>query len=112
MRIVKEINEAFANGDVGSFDRYLAEDTRWQIIGISTITGKTNIMNSLGKNDLQEVPFVTAKEFTLEGSSIIVESRGQATRKSGSTYDAVYRDVYILENGKIRELTTYVIETI
>lgn len=110
--LIQKINEAFAKGDVDVFSEYLSDDTRWNIIGISTIIGKSRIMNAMEMKELESLPVVTVKNVVAEGDSVVVESTGKATRKVGPPYNASYCDVYRLKDGKIEEFTTYVIETI
>ncbi len=110
--LIQRINQAFADGDIDFFSNFLDEDTRWNIIGISTITGKHNIMKAMEKEELEAFPEVSVKNIIAEGDSVVVESTGKAIRKTGAPYHASYCDVYQLRDGKIQEFTTYVIETV
>ena len=42
----------------------------------------------------------------------LVGSTGSSARNIGSSYRASYRDVYLVEDGKIKELNTFVIDTV
>lgn len=110
-QLIEKINEAFANGNTDVFSQYLSSDTRWNIISISTITGKGNIMSAMDKQELESLPQITVKNVLAEGDTVVVESSGIAKRKTGLAYSASYRDIYRLEDGKIKEFTTYVIES-
>ena len=109
--VIEKINEAFALGNTDVLSRYLSNESRWQIISISTISGKTNILRALGKEELASLPEITVKHVITEGDTVVVESSGVAMRRSGQPYTASYRDVYKLEEGMITEFTTYVIES-
>jgi uncharacterized protein len=110
--LIQKINDAFARGDTEYLSDYLAENARWNIIGISTIVGKQNIMKALEIHELESFPDVNVNHVIAEGDSVVVESTGKANRRAGGTYKASYCDVYRFKNGKINEFTTYVIETI
>ena len=110
--LIQKINEAFAQGNTDFFLHHLAEDARWNIISISTITGKDNIEKNMEVQGLETFPVVTVKNVTEQGDSVVVESTGNASRKRGAGYTASYCDIYRMENGKIKEFTTYVIETV
>ncbi len=109
--LIQKINEAFAKGDTEYLSAFLTDDTRWNIIGISTVIGKSNILKALEMQELETFPDITVNNVVAEGESVVVESTGKAIRKSGTTYRASYCDVYRLQDGKIKEFTTYVIET-
>src|SRR5688572_16454049 len=100
--LIEKINEEFANGDTYLFSEYLSQDTRWNIISVSTISGKKNIMNALGKQELETLPQITIKSVQAEGDTVVVESSGIAKRKTGCAYCASYKDVYRLEDGLIK----------
>jgi hypothetical protein len=40
-----------------------------------------------------------------------VESRGKETTEIGETNNPAYCDIYRIKNGKLQELTTYVVDT-
>ena len=109
--IIEKINEAFAGGNIDFFSAYITEETQWNVIGISTLIGKKKIMGALQSKELESPPVVTVRNVVAEGDSVIVQSTGNAVRKTGESYQASYCDVYRLKNGKIKEFTTYVIET-
>jgi len=50
---------------------------------------------------------VTAHHFIAEGEYVVVEGRGQATTKTGKSYNNTYCFVFRLANGKIQALTEY-----
>ena len=108
--LIQRINEEFANGDTYLFTEYLSPDIKWNIISVSTISGKKNILNAMEKQELETLPQLTIKSVQAEGDTVVVESSGIAKGRSGCTYCASYKDVYRLEDGLIKEFTTYVIE--
>ena len=110
--LLHKINEAIANGNIEFLAQCFSEDTRWNIIGISTITGKDNILRAMENHQLDPAPQVTVKTIAEDGNSLVVESTGSSARNIGSSYRASYRDVYLVEDGKIKELNTFVIDTV
>ncbi|MBC7947805.1 MAG: nuclear transport factor 2 family protein [Chitinophagaceae bacterium] len=109
--LIDKVNEAFARGDTEYFLSCLAEDARWTTIGISTINGKSNISQAMAMRGSDSLPEVTVRHVMSDGDSVVVESSGVATRREGAPYRSTYRDVYLVKDGKIKEFTTYVIET-
>lgn len=103
----KEICEEFAKGNVAFFRKYLSETINWNILGNGTITGKKNVMDTLGMIDFESYPVITIKTVIAEGDMVVIESTGKATTKKGNPYYQTYCDVYHLKKGKIQECTTY-----
>jgi ketosteroid isomerase-like protein len=110
--LIQRINKAFSEGNTEVLLENLADDACWNVIGITSIVGKKNIAKEMQKHDFETTPVVTVKNIIAEGDAVMVESTGRATRKTGIPYMALYRDVYRLKDGKIKEFTTYVIEVI
>jgi ketosteroid isomerase-like protein len=61
--------------------------------------------------EFETLPEITVRNISAEGDIVMVQSTGKAIGKTGKPFDASYCDVYRLQNGKIKEFTTYVIET-
>jgi ketosteroid isomerase-like protein len=61
--------------------------------------------------ELENFPVLSIKNVISEGDYVVVESTGRTetdTERSGNPF---YCDIYRFKNGKIQELTTYVVDT-
>jgi ketosteroid isomerase-like protein len=108
---LNKIDEKFSKDRNGFFLEYIAEDIKWNIIGAGTITGKKNFLEEMKRQEMEDYPVITIKNVIIEGEFIIVESTGKIYYKTGKPYEPAYCDIYRLEDGKIRELTTYIVNT-
>lgn len=108
---VNKIDERFSKDRNGFFLEYIADDIHWNIIGKNTIIGKKNFLEEMKMQELENFPVITIKNVIVEGEYIIVESIGKAVTKTGKPYNPAYCDIYHLKDGKIQELTTYVVDT-
>lgn len=107
--LIKKINNAFLNGDIKFVSTHLADDIQWNIVGMPVIKGKNDFLVTMeimesavgGFNDID------IKNVVAEGDYVVVESHGNAGVK---TSNPSYCDVYHIINGKIKELTTYIVD--
>lgn len=108
---MNKIDERFTKDRNGFFLEYIAEDIRWNIIGKNSIVGKIKFLEEMKMQELENHPIITIRNVIIEGEYIIVESTGKAVTKTGKPYNTAYCDIYHLQDGKIFELTTYVVDT-
>lgn len=103
-----------AKGNGRPFVEMLADDVRWTIIGTTSWSriyeGKGAVLNDLlaplnanfaGPN------VVTAERFIAEGDMVAVEGRNHSVTKAGPVYLNRYCWVFVLQDGKVREITEY-----
>lgn len=115
--LVKKINEAFSKGNTKFILANVADDIRWNIVGMPTISGKNDFLETMEMMELQSFPLITVRNIIAEGDYVVVESAGkqgtseQAIGKTGEQNNPSYCDVYLIKDGKVKELTTYVVDT-
>lgn len=109
---IKTVTYGYDNKDVSFYLDYLAEDVRWNIIGKEPVIGKENFIEAMIKEELESFPVITIINVISNGEYVIVESRGKAVIKKGTHFIRAYCDIYRLRNGKICEVTTYIVETV
>jgi len=109
--LIEKINEEFSRNNNEFYLDFLADDIRWNIIGQSTIIGKSNFLKAMKMEELESFPVITIKNIIAEGEYVVVESIGKATTKTGKSYKPAYCDIYRIKNGKIHEMTTYFVDT-
>ena len=55
-------------------------------------------------------PAITVSRMTEEHDIVVAEGAVRAQRKGGGVLNAVFCDVFAMERGKIKRLTTYLLE--
>jgi len=55
-------------------------------------------------------PMITVTRVIEENDVVVAEGRVQAARKDGGYLDAVFCDVFVMENARIKQLTSYLME--
>lgn len=112
-QFLRKFNEAFASGDIATITESVTDHIRWVMVGDQTIEGKNALAEALES-------MVPPNGMTMSIDSVITHGReaavhGIITMKDEAGADKTYAfcDVYRfngLKNGKISELTSFVIE--
>ena len=102
-----KISEKFAEGNFEFAETYLADDIKWNILGENSITGKQQVLEVSKMLHLESFPIITIKNIIAEGNYVVIESTGEATTKKGKQYNQTYCDVFRFNEGKLKEVTTY-----
>lgn len=108
--IIRKVNEGFSEGNVEKILEHVAEDVRWDIVGISTHIGKEAFGREVKNENFEGLPLITVTTEIEEGDYLAVEGEVQCRLKGGAVFKAYFFDAYRLENGKIREMRSYLIE--
>src|SRR5687767_1009380 len=108
--IIRKVNEGFSSGDEAKILTYVANDVRWDILGYSTHVGIHEFRKELSNPLFEGLPTINIKNEMVDGDLVAVEGEVQCKRKDGGMMDAFFFDIYRLENGKIKEMRSYVIE--
>lgn len=95
---------------------YLADDIHWYIIGSATIIGKRNFLEAIKmcktiqlNSSEGNFPLIDIKKVTVEGEYIIIKNEGKVFSRTGRPHKVEYYDIYRVKNGKISEMTTYLL---
>ena len=110
-KIVKGIIEMFTGNNHGSYLDYLAEDIKWNIVGMPLICGKNEFIETVNSLELENFKSTKIKNIISEGEFVVVESVGNVNVKTNNSNTPAYCDIYRIKEGKICELTTYIIDT-
>ena len=111
-QLAVEFMEAFSRRD---FDRYLsmlADDGTYEIMGDSVMSGrysKTEFAEAVygSVNIYPESIQFTIRELTAEGERVALEAWGSAKTADGRDYNNNYHLLFIIDDGKIREVREY-----
>ncbi len=113
-KIIERIIKEFTIKNNGFILELLADDIRWNIVGMPPISGKSNFISAFEMMELWQKSSTkiedashscSIKNIIAEGDFVVVESKGA---KNDSP---AYCDIYHLRGGKIDELTTYIVDT-
>ncbi|MFD2629803.1 nuclear transport factor 2 family protein [Oceanobacillus kapialis] len=108
----KEINNAFMTGDVDTLIRNIADDIIWNMVGDKVIKGKDEVIKELEPMRGFKVPHQT-KQIITHGNTAVIEGTMTLDDGHGNKKKYAFCDIYKLnkfKNGKISEITAYLIE--
>lgn len=110
-KIVKKILEMFTGNNHVTYLDYLADDIKWNIVGMPLIHGKDEFIKAVKSLELENFSSSKIKNIISDREFVVVESTGQASVRTEYSNGPAYCDIYRIEDGKICELTTYIIDT-
>ena len=104
---VQQYMEGFRETDHEKILACLSEDVAWYMPGFINIQGKEAFDKEIENDYFEGKPSIQVSRMVEENNIVIAEGSVQSKFKSGEILDAVFCDVFEMENGKIRKLTTY-----
>lgn len=111
MTLNKEtVTEYMAAFRVSDHERILAcltEDVIWEMPGIYQHIGKKAFDKEIENDNFVGSPSIQIIKLIEENNIVIAEGAVQGNMKNGNILDAVFCDVFEMEKGKIKKLTSY-----
>jgi len=85
----------------------LTDDIEWYMPGFFQLSGKEEFDNEIENDAFEGSPTIRILSMTEENDIVVAEGSVKCKFRSGGILDALFCDVFHMENGKIRQLTTY-----
>lgn len=104
---VTEYMTAFRVSDHERILACLTEDVIWEMPGIYEHIGKKAFDKEIENDNFVGSPTIQIIKLIEENNIVIAEGAVQGNMKNGSILDAVFCDVFEMEKGKIKKLTSY-----
>ena len=105
--IVSKYIEGFNKNDHFQILDCLSSNVEWVMPGGFHLVGKEAIDKEIENDAFAGHPVVQITRMTEEHNVVIAEGSVRVAWKKGGFLDAVFCDVFEMENGKIKRLTTY-----
>jgi ketosteroid isomerase-like protein len=106
-KAVEKYMEGFRRSDHQLILECLTDDVVRIMPGVYEHKGKEAFDREIENENFVGSPTVQIKHLTEEGDVVIAEGAVQGRMKNGNSLDAVFCDVFEMEGGKIRRLTSY-----
>jgi len=104
---VYEYMNAFQVSDHKRILNCLTDDIVWEMPGIYQHIGKEAFDKEIENDNFVGSPTIRIIKLVEENDIVIAEGTVQGKIKNGNTLDAVFCDVFEMEKGKIKKLTSY-----
>ena len=102
--------EGFRKSDHAQILSCLTDDIVWDMPGAFHLVGKKAFDQEIENPGFVGRPTITIVRMVEENDIVIAEGKVQCKRKDGGLLDAVFCDVFVMENAKIKQLTSYLAE--
>lgn len=109
-RTVEKYLDGFRKTDHGEILSCLTDDVEWEIPGMFHLTGKAAFDGEIENDAFVGSPVITTTRMTEEADVVVAEGAVRAQKKAGGFLDAKFCDVFVMQEGKIRRLITYLME--
>ncbi|MGP4071148.1 nuclear transport factor 2 family protein [Piscibacillus sp. B03] len=109
----EKFNQAFMTGDLDFILESVTEDVRWEMVGDDMIVGKEALKEALGGMNTNDTFKLNIHNTITHDTAASVNGVITFTTREGEDKKYGFCDVYKLdsvESGKIKELTSYVVE--
>jgi len=103
--------EGFRRSDHGQVLSCLTDDVEWNIPGAFEIRGKADFDGHIEDDAFVGRPDITVSRLVEEGNVVVAEGTVRTQRKDGTFLDLAFCDVFEMRDGKVRRLTSYLMET-
>ena len=109
-KTVEKYMDAFSKSDHAQVLACLTDDIEWEMPGAFHLTGKKAFDREIEHPAFVGRPEITTTRMVEEGDIVVAEGRVRAARSNGGVLNAVFCDVFVMAGGKIKRLTSYVME--
>ena len=108
--IVERYMDGFNRSDHQQILSCLTEDVEWDMPGAFHLVGKHAFDKEIVNNAFVGSPTITITRMVEENDVVIAEGWVRVKRKDGGLLNAVFCDVVVMTNARIKGLTTYLAE--
>lgn len=110
-QIVQKYMDAFTKTDHAEILSYLTDDVEWVIPGAFHLTGKEAFDKEIENDAFIGSPTIRITRMTEEHDIVVAEGIVRSARRDGGFLNAVFCDVFVMQEGKIKRLTSYLMES-
>jgi ketosteroid isomerase-like protein len=107
---VKEYMDAFGKTDHKEVLSCLTDDVEWVVPGVFHRAGKEAFDKEIENDAFVGSPTITLTRMTEEQDVVVAEGTVRSARRDGGVLNAVFCDVFVLRDAKIKHVTSYLME--
>jgi ketosteroid isomerase-like protein len=108
---VERYMQGFRVGDHREILSCLTDDVEWLIPGAFHVRGQQAFDKEIENDAFTGLPEISVARLTEENGVVIAEGTVRAQRRDGTVLLLAMCDVFEMESGKIKRLTSYLMET-
>ena len=109
-RTVEKYMDGFRKSDHEQILSCLTDDVEWEIPGAFHLAGKEAFDKEIENEAFVGRPTIALTRITEENDVVIAEGSVRCQKKGGDFLKAVFCDAFTMQDGKIKQLITYLTE--
>ena len=109
-RTVQKYMDGFARSDHAQILSCLTDDVIWDMPGAFHLVGKAAFDKEIENDAFVGSPTLSTIRMIEEDDTVAAEGTVRAARRDGGVLNAVFCDVFHMTGGKIKKLTSYLME--
>jgi ketosteroid isomerase-like protein len=110
-KIVEMFMDGFRRTDRSLILSTLTDDVEWDLPGAFHARGKDEFNRHIVGEGFVSSPSINVTRLTEEADVVVAEGTVRTERKDGTLLNLVFCDVFEMQGGKIRRLTSYLMAT-
>ena len=110
VEIVNKINDAFSANDVEGFLEHCSDSVSWTMVGDRTVNGKDEVRRFMSEMEGAEPPVFGVDQMIANDDSVVCYGGMTMKDGKGQTSDWTYCDIYHFADGKVAEMSSFVIK--
>ena len=107
---VQKYMEGFTRSDHDQILSCLTDDVEWLMPGAFHLSGKEDFDKEIENPAFVGSPEIRVTRMTEENDVVVAEGTVRCARRAGGFLTAVFCDVFVMQDAKIRQLTSYLVE--
>jgi ketosteroid isomerase-like protein len=109
-KTVERYMDGFNKSDHEQILSCLTKDVEWEMPGTFHLVGKDAFNKEIENDAFVGSPAITITRMVEENDVVIAEGAVRVRKKDGGFLNAVFCDVFAMQNAKIKRLTSYLVE--
>jgi ketosteroid isomerase-like protein len=107
---VQKYMDAFSKTDHAGVLSCLTDDVEWVVPGAFHITGRDAFDKEIENDAFVGSPTIRVTRMTEEHDVVVAEGTVRSARREGGFLNAVFCDVFVMQDAKIKHVTSYLME--
>lgn len=103
--------DGFRQTDRAQILSCLTDDVQWELPGAFNARGRDEFNQHIVSEGFVSNPKITVTRMTEENDVVVAEGAVQTEQKDGTVLHLAFCDVFVMQDAKIRQLTSYLVRT-
>lgn len=110
-KTIETYMDGFRRTDRARILSCLTDDVEWEIPGVFHLRGKDEFAKHIVDEGFVSSPAITVTRLTEGNDLVVAEGSVRTQRQDGTFLNLAFCDVFEMQEGKIRRLVSYLMET-